>query len=69
MKIRYDSDADAVYIKLRDVEIAKTKKVDDYTILDYDKAGNLVGIELLFVSEQNPNLLKEFKVENLLQRV
>ncbi|MDP2672651.1 MAG: DUF2283 domain-containing protein [Nanoarchaeota archaeon] len=68
MKIRYDSDADAVYIKLRDIEIAETKKVDDYTILDYDKSGNLIGIELLFVSEQNPSLLNEFKVENLLQR-
>lgn len=68
MKIRYDSDADAVYIKLRDIKIAETKKVDDYTILDYDKSGNLIGIELLFVSEQNPSLLNEFKVENLLQR-
>jgi len=68
MKIIYDSDADAVYIKLKDIEIVKTKKVDDYTVLDYDKAGNLIGIELLFVSEQNPDLLKEFKVENLLQK-
>lgn len=68
MKIRYDSDADAVYIKLRDIKIAETKKIDDYTILDYDKSGNLIGIELLFVSEQNPSLLNEFKVENLLQR-
>mgnify|MGYP001584751185 CR=1 len=68
MKIRYDSDADAIYIKLRDTEIAETKKVDDYTILDYDESGNLVGIELLFISEKNPGLLNEFKVENLLQR-
>lgn len=68
MKIRYDSEADAVYLKLRDTEVATTKKIDDYTILDYDIAGNLIGIELLFVSEQNPNLLKELKVEDLLQK-
>ncbi|KHO54339.1 MAG: hypothetical protein QT10_C0017G0034 [archaeon GW2011_AR19] len=69
MKISYDSEADAIYIKLRDEEIAETKKVDDYTILDYNEEGHLVGIELLFISEQNPNLLKEFLVENLIKSV
>ncbi|MBI2004192.1 DUF2283 domain-containing protein [Candidatus Pacearchaeota archaeon] len=67
MKISYDSDADAIYIKLRDEEIVETKKVDDYTILDYNKEGYLIGIELLFISEQNPRLLKEFLVENLIK--
>ncbi len=66
MEIKYDSDADAMYLKLRDVEIARTKKIDDYTILDYDEEGNVIGMELLFVREHNPNLLKEFRVENLI---
>lgn len=65
MKIRYDPEADAMYIKLRDSEVASTKKIDKNTILDLDKDGQVIGIELLFVKENNPNLLKEFQVENL----
>ncbi len=65
MKIRYDPKADAMYIKLADKPIAKTKEVDKNTIMDFDASGNLVGIELLFVRERNPTLLKELKFENL----
>ena len=66
MKIRYDPDADAMYIRLSDEEIDKTLKIDDNTILDYDKKGQLVGIEILFVKERMPTLLKEIKMENLI---
>ena len=66
MKIRYDPDADAVYIKLSDEKVETTREVDDDTILDYDKRGRLIGIELLFVKERMPHLLKEIQVENLI---
>jgi len=66
MKIRYDPDADAMYIKLSDEEIKTTRKIDDNTILDYDKDGRVIGIELLFVKERMPHLLKEIQVENLI---
>jgi len=66
MKIRYDAQADAMYIKVGNGSIEKTKKIDDNTIIDFDKSGNLVGIELLFVKERNPSLLKELKFENLI---
>ena len=66
MRIRYDLDADAIYIRLLETEIATTHKIDDNTILDYDKSGRLVGIELLFVKERMPHLLKEIRVENLM---
>jgi uncharacterized protein YuzE len=66
MKIRYDSDADAMYITLDDGEIVETRKVDDNTLLDYDKEGKLIGIEILFVRERMPHLLKEIQVENMI---
>ena len=66
MNLRYDPEADAMYIRLSDKEIATTRKIDDNVILDYDKKGVLVGIELLFVKERMPHLLREIKVENLL---
>jgi len=66
MKITYDPDADAMYIKLKDDKVSKTKEVDENTILDYDQKGNVIGIEILFVKERMPHLLKEVQVENLL---
>lgn len=66
MKIRYDPDADAVYITLLDEEVKTTRKIDDTTIIDYDKNGRVIGIELLFVKERMPHLLREIQVENLI---
>ena len=66
MKIRYDPDADAMYIRLREDTVDHTKEVDENTILDFNKAGQVIGVELLFVKERNPGLLKEFQIENLL---
>lgn len=66
MRIRYDSDADAMYIKFRDDEVDHTKELDKDTIVDYNKKKQVIGVELLFVRERNPNLLKEFHVENLI---
>ncbi len=66
MKITYDPEADAMYIKLRIGKVAKTREIDRNTILDFDKNGNVIGIELLFVKERMPSLLKEVQVENLL---
>ncbi|MBW3019595.1 DUF2283 domain-containing protein [Candidatus Woesearchaeota archaeon] len=54
MKVEYDEDADAMYIELRDGEFSHNKVVDNLTILDYDKEGNLLGIELLEVSRRFP---------------
>jgi uncharacterized protein YuzE len=66
MKIRYDPDADAMYITLREDEVDHTKELDENTIIDYNKENEVTGVELLFVKENNPGLLKEFKVENLI---
>jgi uncharacterized protein YuzE len=65
MKIKYDPDADAMYITLREGKFHHNKEIDENMIIDYDKDNNMLGIELLFVKERNPSLLKEFKVENL----
>ena len=65
MKIKYDPSVDAVYIKLDDSEIVSTKKLDNRTIIDFDKKGNVVGVELLFVKERNPDFLRKLQVENL----
>lgn len=66
MKITYDKEADAIYIKLTNEKFSKTKIIDKNTILNLDGKGNVIGIELLFVSTRIPkNLLSSISVENL----
>ena len=66
MKIKYDPDADAMYLTLRKDKVASTKEIDENTIIDFDKNGQVIGIEILFVKERNPSLLKELQVEKLI---
>ncbi|MBI2672839.1 DUF2283 domain-containing protein [Candidatus Woesearchaeota archaeon] len=66
MKITYDSDADAMYICLDErAQVDKTKEIEKDVIVDYDKKGRIIGVELLFIKEKRPELLKQIKVENL----
>lgn len=46
MKITYDKEADATYVKLTKAKVAKTIEYKDYYI-DLDKNGDIVGIEYL----------------------
>ena len=66
MKIKYDPEADAMYIKFREAEVDHTKEIDENTIINFDKSGKVIGVELLFVKERNPDILKTIQVENLI---
>jgi uncharacterized protein YuzE len=67
MEITYDKEADAMYIEFRSGDFAKNKKIDDFTIIDLDKDGNILGIELLEVSKRIPHKsLSEINVKNLI---
>lgn len=66
MKITYDKDVDALYIEFVEREFFSNKKIDDDTIIDSDKDGNLLGIEVLNVSKKMPKeSLSEINFENL----
>ena len=66
MKLEYDSKADAIYIRLKDVAVASTPEVEDNLIVDLDAKGKMVGIELLFVSDYlSPEDIDSFTVTNL----
>ena len=54
MKISYDKIADALYIYLRKGKVAKTIKVKSNFLIDVDKKGDVLGIEILGVSKQIP---------------
>jgi len=50
MKVRYDEEADALYIRLRESAYYESDEIKQGFILDYDANGNVVGIEILEVS-------------------
>ena len=52
MRINYSHDANALYIKLKETEIANTEEIADDIIMDYDRDGNVIGIEILSASEK-----------------
>ncbi len=52
MKIIYDKKTDSLSIILRAGKIADTDEVKPGMILDYDRKGRLVSIELLDASEK-----------------
>ena len=54
MKIRYDEEADALYIKLQEAEYYEGDEIQEGFIPDYDADGNIIAIEILEVSTHVP---------------
>ena len=52
MKVTVDKEADALYMRLSDTRIHDSEEVKPGVILDYDEQNNLVGIEILRISER-----------------
>ena len=46
MKIKYFQDTDTLYIELKAGEVAETKDLDEDTILDLDRDGNICAITI-----------------------
>jgi uncharacterized protein YuzE len=52
MRIRYSQEADALYIRLKEIDIEETDEVSENMIIDYGKDGSVVGIEILTASKK-----------------
>ena len=46
MKITYFQDTDTLHIEFKAVEIAETRDMDENTLLDIDREGNIAGITI-----------------------
>ncbi|MBE0512494.1 DUF2283 domain-containing protein [Candidatus Bathyarchaeota archaeon] len=56
MRVQYDAKADAMYIWLRKTKYEISEELAENVILDLDKRGRIIGIEILDASK---NLGKE----------
>ncbi len=50
-QVEFDPEADAVYVRLRERQgLVQSERIDEQRIIHYDEAGQVIGIEFLFVS-------------------
>ncbi len=52
MKIEYDRDIDALYIRLQERYVARTVEMEEGVNLDFDETGKLIGLEVLDATER-----------------
>lgn len=55
MKVRYDPEVDVLSIVLSDAPVEESDEDKPGVILDYDKSGNVVGLEILDASKRMGN--------------
>ena len=60
LRVKYDQDVDVLTIRFSDAPVEESDENKPGVILDYDKTGKVVGIEILNVSKQieNPKSLE-----------
>ena len=56
MKLKVDEKADALYFKLDDSKIVESEEVSPGIILDFNERSQVVGVEILRLSERTPDL-------------
>jgi uncharacterized protein YuzE len=52
MKIEYDREVDALYIRLQEKYVARTLEIEEGLNLDLDENGSLIGLEVLDATER-----------------
>ena len=52
MKIEYDGEIDALYIRLQEKYVAKTIEIEEGLNIDLDENGRLIGLEILDATER-----------------
>ncbi|MBA2277005.1 MAG: DUF2283 domain-containing protein [Chloroflexia bacterium] len=57
--MRYDAEVDALYLRLREGEVAATIEVEEMVYLDVDNEGRAVGIEFVSGADFLPFLQRQ----------
>jgi uncharacterized protein YuzE len=63
MRIKYDKEADVVYLRFREGKIAESDEIKEGVIVDYDAKGLPLAIEILNAKEimdDKPELIVDF---------
>ena len=52
MKIEYDKEVDALYVRLQEKYVARTVQIEEGLNLDLDEEGKLIGVEVLDATQR-----------------
>lgn len=52
MKIEYDREVDALYIRIQEKYVAKTKEIAEGINVDFDEDGKVIGFEILDATDR-----------------
>lgn len=64
MRLHYDEQTDALYLRLDDSPVEESDEVQAGVILDFNAAGQVVGVEILGLKERVPQAnLKQIQFE------
>ena len=62
MKFSYDKKSDALYMRFNAKPVFESDQVSDNVIIDYDKSGRIIALEVLDVSKK---MAKDFQLKLL----
>ena len=63
MKVRYFNDTDTLLMELTDAEVFETRDLNDDTLIEVDKSGNIVSITIEHAREKAD--IKDFSYEQV----
>lgn len=49
-RVRFDPDADVLYVHLAEAKVAETRSLGDLRLIDYSKDGIVIGVEFISAS-------------------
>ncbi|MEQ8541016.1 MAG: DUF2283 domain-containing protein [Coleofasciculus sp. D1-CHI-01] len=58
MRIDFDQETEAVYFRLKDSRIVASEEISPGIVYDFDENDTIVGIEILNLSQKNPDSIK-----------
>jgi uncharacterized protein YuzE len=56
MRLHVDKEADVLYLRLDDSKIIESEEVSPGVVLDFNERNQVVGIEMLNLSQRSPKL-------------
>ena len=54
MRLKYDMNVGALYVRLADAPVARTREINDNTMVDLDANGEVIGIEVVSMTHPWP---------------
>jgi len=52
VKIEYDKEVDAIYIRIQEKTVARTREIEEGVNLDFDDQGKVIGLEIIGATDK-----------------